>query len=139
MERFQQGFFDELSWRNPFRINGLLALAIFPLRPVPLVLIWSWKNYSQYEDSMNALRRARFFSDVTLQSLSKKSGVSVSRLSNYERGFAGLSAREKKKIARILKSPVEDLFREDGSAKGECRSCGSSLEPVAFLASSRKG
>ena len=62
---------------------------------------------------MNLLRRARFFSGVTLQVLSKKSGVSVSRLSNYERGFAELSQREKKKISRILRTDIAEIFPQD--------------------------
>jgi len=59
---------------------------------------------------MNALRRARFFSGVTLQALSKESGVSVSRLSSYERGFAKIYDDEKKKIAKILIGSLEEIF-----------------------------
>jgi transcriptional regulator with XRE-family HTH domain len=81
---------------------------------------------------MNALRRARFFSGVTLQALSKESGVSVSRLSSYERGFAELSLREKKKIAKILKARMEEVFFDDEKENGDKSSAGAYLEPVQF-------
>jgi transcriptional regulator with XRE-family HTH domain len=67
---------------------------------------------------MNLLRRARFFSGVTLQALSKKTGVSVSRLSSYERGFAELSEREKRKITKILKGRKDEIFPGDPEGLG---------------------
>lgn len=87
---------------------------------------------------MNALKRARFFSGVTLQSLAKKSGVSVSHLSSYERGFAELSLREKKRIVRILKTQIGEVFPDDEKENSDRSSAGAYLQPVQFSVKERE-
>jgi len=48
------------------------------------------------------LKEIRFIRNLTQQSLSTKSGISQSSLSNIERGFVKPTAMQKKRIAKAL-------------------------------------
>jgi transcriptional regulator with XRE-family HTH domain len=61
---------------------------------------------------MNKLRYLRFLSGKSLDALAKEAGISQSKASRAERGFAKLSEDEKKAVALALGFPVEDVFSE---------------------------
>lgn len=58
---------------------------------------------------LRSVRRSKFISldDIYLKSKRK---ISQSKLSRIERGISFPTEQEKKTIARILRTPIEDLF-----------------------------
>lgn len=62
---------------------------------------------------MRKLRYLRFLRSFSLDELASKTGLSASKLSRYERGFAHLGDHEKEVIAKALKVKKEVIFSED--------------------------
>lgn len=63
---------------------------------------------------MTPLRRSRLLKEITLFELSRRSKISMSALSYYERGMQEPSPSRKKRLAQIFKVPVETLFEGVG-------------------------
>jgi transcriptional regulator with XRE-family HTH domain len=59
---------------------------------------------------MTELRLSRLRKQLTLFELSQKTGICCAYLSYYERGLKEPTTREKKKLARVLKTTIVELF-----------------------------
>ena len=67
------------------------------------------------------IRGLRRLKRHTQQSLAKKTGISVSMLSNIERGKKYPNQETIKKFAEILQVPLEELFvLPEGNAGNDC-------------------
>jgi len=64
---------------------------------------------------MTALRRSRLLKEITLFELSRRSKISMSRLSYFERGMMEPKEKEKKRLSRVFKVSVAELFGEGGA------------------------
>lgn len=63
---------------------------------------------------ISALRRKRFFCELSIYDLSKKTGIDPARISLIERGYKAPKEGEKKKIAKVLGCKVKDVFPGNG-------------------------
>jgi len=71
---------------------------------------------------MNAMKTARFFRGISQAQLAQKIGVDPTIISRLESGlFRNTPAviRWKKKVAEVLETPVEVLFRNSGNTGGD--------------------
>ncbi len=64
-------------------------------------------------DMLTSLRRARLLREMSLYDLRARTGISVSKLSLVERGIEQASKDERKRLARALSVPVDDLFPKE--------------------------
>ena len=74
-----------------------------------------------------ALLYARRESGLSMKQLAKLSGVSYQKLYNVEEGKDDIKPEDRKKIARTLRKPVEELFPMPYVTR--CRTCLSAFEP----------
>lgn len=65
------------------------------------------------------LRWRRKIRALSLQRVSERSGISIGRLSEIERGLATPSPQTLRQICRALEMPIGWLFDNDGGAEGE--------------------
>lgn len=72
--------------------------------------------YAQYRGSM--IRRMRKSENLTLADLAEKTGVSLSFLSQVERGIVNPSINSLRRIALALGTPVSHFFDESASTNG---------------------
>lgn len=59
---------------------------------------------------MNELKRTRTLKEMNQFQVSIASGVSQSRISLMENGYVEPRGDEKKRLAKVLKTPMEELF-----------------------------
>lgn len=67
------------------------------------------------------LREIRFLKGLNQYDLSLKTGISQSRISLIENGYANPKKEEKKKIAKVLHTPVDKLFGDNGNGLNDKR------------------
>lgn len=72
--------------------------------------------YAQYRGSM--IRRIRKSQNMILADLAQKTGLSLSFLSQVERGIINPSINSLRRIAFALETPVSRFFDESGSTNG---------------------
>jgi len=61
---------------------------------------------------ISPLREKRFFGELTIYDLSKRTGIDPARISLMERGYKIPREDEKKKIAKVLSCKAIDIFPE---------------------------
>lgn len=62
---------------------------------------------------MNKVKKRRLELEFTQYQIEKLTGINQSKISLIEAGYRGPTAEEKKKIAKVLKTEVQELFESD--------------------------
>lgn len=62
---------------------------------------------------ISLLKERRFFTELTLNDVSERCGISTSKLSLIERGYVAARPDEKKRIAEALECCESDIFLPD--------------------------
>ena len=63
---------------------------------------------------ISSLKEKRFFSELTIYDLSKKTGIDPARISLMERGYKIPREDEKEKISTALNCEMTEIFPENG-------------------------
>ncbi len=64
---------------------------------------------------LSPLRKARLLRELSIYDVHQKTGVDTAKISLIERGYKIPSEAEKKRLAKALKTRVEEVFPEEGS------------------------
>jgi len=62
---------------------------------------------------MNKIKKRRLELEFTQYDLEKLTGINQSKLSLIEGGYREPSSEEKKKIAKVLRAEIQELFESD--------------------------
>ena len=65
---------------------------------------------------MNALRKARVLQEKSIHLVSLKANIDSGKLSLIERGLREPTPDEKRKLARVLRARIRDLFPTQGAS-----------------------
>jgi len=65
---------------------------------------------------ISPLKEKRFFSELSIYDLSKKTGIDPAKISLIEREYKTPREDEKRKIAKALSCKVPDIFPESAGA-----------------------
>jgi hypothetical protein len=65
---------------------------------------------------MNPLRKARVLQEKSIHLISLKADIDSGKLSLIERGLREPTPGEKRKLAKVLRARIRDLFPEQGTS-----------------------
>lgn len=68
---------------------------------------------------ISPLREKRFFGELSIYDLSQKTDIDPAKISLIERGYKVPREDEKKKIAKVLKCEVKEIFPNNGGLINE--------------------
>ena len=65
---------------------------------------------------MNPLRKVRILQEKSIHLISLKTHIDCARLSLIERGLREPTAEEKRRLAKVLRARIRDLFPTQGAS-----------------------